>query len=522
MRRFAHLPFVLAQDGALAAALGGTRLDEVRARLEGAAAQAGVDAIFLMDRTGLTIAASNHASAATFEGNSYAFRPYFIDALRGQEGRFYGIGATTRIPGYFLAGPVTDAGGDGIAGVIAVKVGLGRLEGEWSRSGETVLLVNADGVVILASDPDWRYATLDPIPAARRAEIDAARQFAGLPLDPLPISAVAEDQVMLDEARYLSVEAPVGDAGWRLIYLAREAPLRGQAWGAVVIAAALALALGVLALARRSRRIGAALAVAQADRTALRAANRRLETEIEERRAAETRLARAQDELARTSRLAALGKLAASVTHELGQPITAMRTYLTVAEMGDARAALPRIGGILERMQSITDQLKFFSRPVPDGMARVDLRDAVRGALDLLAPTLAEARILPEVSMPEGAVPVRGNAMRLEQVLVNVIRNAADAVAGQYAPAISVTLDPGGTIRVADNGPGLGGQSVETLVEPFHTTRASGEGMGLGLAISAGILADHGGRLDARDGPEGGAVFTIALPLDVAAREAAE
>ncbi len=137
-----------------------------------------------MDGDGQTIAASNFDRPGSFLGQNYGFRPYFREAIAGGTGRFHAIGATTGLPGYFIADPVRGADGE-IAGAIAIKVDLSVLEESWRNSGEQVLLANADGVVLLASDPAWQYRALYPLSEAQRAEIEAARQFTGQPLDPL-------------------------------------------------------------------------------------------------------------------------------------------------------------------------------------------------------------------------------------------------------------------------------------------------------------------------------------------------
>lgn len=281
--------------------------------------------------------------------------------------------------------------------------------------------------------------------------------------------------------------------------------------------AAVALLLGVIWLARRSRQIGAELARSQADRAALRVANRRLETEIDDRRTAERRLERAQRDLARASKLAALGQLAASVTHELGQPITAMRTYLSAAEIsGDASPALPRIDALVTRMQRLTNELRFFSRPGPEAFEPVDLRQALDASLELLAGNLASSGARLMRKDPQGPVIVVGNRLRLEQVVVNILRNALDAMSDAERRELTLHLSAGNgqaVLSVRDTGHGLGDIALDRLQEPFYSTRASGEGMGLGLAISVEIIREHDGWLEAENAPPAGAVFSVHLPL---------
>jgi two-component system C4-dicarboxylate transport sensor histidine kinase DctB len=270
------------------------------------------------------------------------------------------------------------------------------------------------------------------------------------------------------------------------------------------------------------------LKASRADSAALREANARLEAEIEERRTAERRLARTQGELERASRLAVLGKLATSVTHELGQPIAAMRNYITAAEMADTPKkladSLPRFASLVTRMQHITEQLRFFARPGSDQFEPVDMLASVEAALDLLAPNLEQHKVQVNIKTPEATVPIRGNRLRLEQVLTNILRNAVDAMADSSKRHLTVIIEEVGdqaVLLVKDTGPGLGDSSLETLQEPFFTTKASGEGMGLGLAISMEIVVEHGGTMQAFTQETGGACLRITLPLEAQMKDVA-
>ena len=518
IERFSHLTYVLARDSHVIATAAGRATGTLDRRLAAFADKSGLDAIYLMRPDGETIAASNAGTPKSFVGQNYGFRPYFQTALEGGQGRFYGIGATTGLPGYFIADPVRGPGG-GLLGVIAIKLDLTELEGIWRAAGEQVLLANRDGVVLLSSDPGWRYRALTPLNEEQRMRIAQNRQFPGQALAPLDWQPAEDGRAVIGGAGRLHLSGALASHGWGLHYFADDSAAVTRSWLLAGIVTTLAGGWLLAAQVRRTRRIGAALRRSEAEEAQLREANERLAVEIEERRAAQRTLARTQDELERASRLAALGQLAASVTHELGQPIAAMRNHLAAAEIGGQGEGrlVPRIAGIVDRMEGITRQLKFFARNDREEFGPVDLREAVQAALALVEPNIATVGARVAVTSPDHPVTVRGNRLRIEQVLTNVLRNALDAVEDCDTRRIEVAIslcDGMGRVEVCDTGHGLGQASLDELQEPFVTTRESGRGMGLGLAISANIVRAHEGRISVREAEGSGAVFCIDIPQE--------
>ena len=525
IERFSHLPYVLARDPhVISTAVGGDR-DALNQRLNEFATRAGVDAIYLMSPEGETIAASNANTISSFVGQNYSFRPYFQDALTGAQGRFYGIGSTTGLPGYFIASPVYGTANE-IAGVIALKLDLTRLERDWSEAGEKVLLANQDTVVVLASNTDWRYRSLVPLSDAQRVRIAQAKQFGSKPLTSLDWDRSAQNLIRIDGQNLIHLETAELPHDWVLHYLADEDPIQAVSWLAAVSTLILAAGFVIAFQFRRTQSIGAALRQSEAEEADLRRANERLAVEIEEREAAQRRLQRAQGELQRASRLAALGELSASVTHELGQPIAAFRNHIAAAELSTQASdkVLPKLSGLVDRMEGITRQLRFFSRAGTPDLKRVNLDEAMSEAIALLAPNLtATGATLSRVS-PEKPVFVHGSQLRLEQVMTNLLRNAVDAVEDSPKRHLTITVGQTGAtawFELRDTGHGLGQASLEDLQEPFVTIRESGRGMGLGLAISASIVKEHGGTMQAHNSAEGGAVFRVELQADDTADDSA-
>ena len=212
--------------------------------------------------------------------------------------------------------------------------------------------------------------------------------------------------------------------------------------------------------------------------------------------------------------------MSAAVSHELNQPLAAMKTYLAGARLllrrnrpEEALSSFQRIDDLIERMGAITKQLKSYARKGGETFTPVNMGDALNSALSMMEPQLKRRQVRINRAIPIEPVMVMGDRLRIEQVLINLLRNALDATGGTAEPEIDIILAAGETaaLTVRDNGTGI--TDLEQLFEPFYTTQAAGEGVGLGLAISSGIVNDLGGRLTARNAEGGGAVFEVQLPI---------
>ncbi|MCO4847828.1 MAG: sensor histidine kinase [Yoonia sp.] len=516
LERFSHLTYVLARDPFVIQTAQGGNTEQLNSRLSDFAQAAGLDAIYLMRPDGVTVSASNAKTPTSFVGQDYGFRPYFQDAAKGRQGRFYGIGATTGLPGYFIADPVHDADA-GLLGVIAIKIDLTELSDSWQSAGEQVFLSNKNGVVLLASNPAWRYRTLTDLSSEQRSFITATRQFPDQKLASLNWQPRASGRATIDGADRLHVTAADLPHGWQLHYFASNAAAATRSWLVTIgIVFAAGIALSIVQI-QRARRMARALKRSEDEEIQLRQTNNRLAQEIQDRHTAERRLERTQAELDRASRLAALGQLSASVTHELGQPIAAMRNHIAAAEIGAAQSPsfMPKISGLVDRMEGITRQLKFFARSDSEPFETVDLMAAMQAALELVAPNIDAVGVKVIFAGLADPLIMRGNRLRLEQVLTNVLRNAIDAVEDTPMPEIGIRFGADQALvwaEIRDNGHGIGDATLAELQEPFVTTRESGRGMGLGLAISAGIVRDHGGEMTAQNGDPFGTVFRLTFP----------
>ena len=537
------LPIILAEDPDLRQALRSRdpqRLAALNRKLEGLAAGTRTAVLYALDTTGLTLAASNWQLPTSFVGTDYAFRPYFTEAMTEGAAEHFALGTVSNRPGLYLSRRVE--GPEGPLGVIVVKAEFAELEAAWARLPEPVLATDARGIVTVTSIPHWHFRATRPLDAAERQAIRDSLQFGDVPLRELrfqprpglPAPGGAQPVTLPQDGPggpFLAVEEPVPDTGWTLTLLAPLRPALEPARAATRMAALLLGVLGLFLVAlarRRARRQRESRARDAARRQALeaevglrtaelQAANAGLRAEVEERRRAEAALHRARDELGQANRLAVLGQITASVAHEINQPVAAIRTFADNAGLlvsrGDAAAAaraLSTIAGLTERIGAITAGLRGFARKSTGETRPEPIRAAIDGALLLLGHRLRQHGIAVDIAIP-GEPRVRGERVRLEQVLVNLVQNAIEALQDRPDGRIRIAASAaGGRVRVsvADNGPGLDPAVRAALFMPFTTTKPAG--LGLGLVISRQIAADLGGSLEAPESATG-AVFVLEL-----------
>ncbi|MFT4792137.1 MAG: two-component system C4-dicarboxylate transport sensor histidine kinase DctB [Paracoccaceae bacterium] len=553
LARFRQLPRVLADAAPLALTVAApdiARTADANALLERIADVTGALDIYVMNRDGTTVAASNWASEQTFIGRNFAFRPYFQRAMDGGLGAYFALGTTSMQRGWYFAGPLR-LNGDTV-GVVAVKVDMDAVEDAWREEGGLVYFADPDGVVFVANRRGMVLRSLDPLSPAAQARIESSRRYPDRTIAPLPrmTDAPAWDGggsgvLRLDSPGWEALGAPsprailsradqprLGLTGFALV---DARPTISRAQNAGLAAGAAMFAFGALALLMLQRRdalraqltikanANTALEVRVSERTQdLTALNVALEAEITERRTAEAALRRAQDDLVQAGKLSALGQMSAGISHELNQPLTAIRSFADNARVllargreTDASANLSRIADLTVRMDRIIRNLRAFARKEGEPAADVALDRVTSDALALLAPKIDETGATIAWDPPTTPVMVRGGAVRLQQVVMNLVGNALDAMADQprNARAVSLAIELGDPVRltVADSGPGLAEGTEGRLFDPFFTTKPVGQGTGLGLSISYGIVQSFGGRIRGENRANGGAIFTVEL-----------
>ena len=518
LQRTSVVPLLLSNDPDLISALKAGNFSGTSAKLIALQTELGVASIRLVDASGRVVGATNRNVLGTNHRNA----AYFVTAQRTKDTIFTPVKRDAG--GFDFLYSRAIIADSRVLGVIIVSVDLMKYERAWAGLQDAVMVTDSEGTVMLSTEPRWRglpmseaLALRDPPSAIARA-LRATAEWAQEP----PDAYVRGEAVMRTEAR-------VPFRGWKIATFTAYGSVREQVNGILaleIMGFAILMAFTFYLLSRRawSRSLSY-----QRESAELRLLNARLQRAIAEREKVKKDLEVAELTLAQSSKLAALGEMSAAVSHELNQPLAAMKTYLAGARLllqrkrvEEALSSFQRVDDLIERMGAITRQLKSYARKGGEAFEEVDLRACVSSALAMMEPQLKARVVKISRGLPRQPVMVMADRLRLEQVIINLLRNALDATKDIKDPHVEILLSAGetATLTVRDNGHGIA--DLENLFEPFYTTKKPGEGVGLGLAISSGIVTDLGGRLTARNGDGGGAVFEMQLPILGNRQEAAE
>lgn len=528
--RFENVPRALQDHPVLLDAL--THADDLEAinkanlLLEQLATATGIEALYMMNEQGVVLATSNWHQPHSFTGQDYLFRPYVYDAMKGSFGEYYGVGATTGIPGYFFGLPVGDT--QPPQGVLAAKITLLDLEQSWTLSKNLVMAVDSDQVITLSSNPNLKFKTLAPLTDEALTRITQTRQYYPLPLTPLALSHQHQQQFVWQGTQYQVSEVLLPKNEWRLQLWSPSRPLIQHANLVTSLTAFSIIAMALLLLYWRQRRryILAQLRAKEelehkvtARTSALALSNQQLEHQITERFQVEAKLRSMQHELIHTHRLAALGQMAASVAHEVNQPLTALKNQsintkllLNQGQHTQVVDSLDVIGRLVDRIARLTSQLKNFAatRRKTRGQCRLD--EALENVLSWLGPRLTEQNIsLDSSKVSDLLLPIELHA--LEQILANILENSADALESQPQPLITLSGQPN-ELSIYDNGPGIAPELLDKVTEPFFSTKQYGKGLGLGLAIVRDLIEASDGHLTVYSPPTGGTHFILSWKAD--------
>ncbi len=555
--KYESLPGVLEQNEDVVALLdhpdSASMRDKVNRNLLNLNVRVGTLGIVLVDARGVAIASSNWYRPTSVVSEDLSSSAFFTDAVRSGQSRSFVVGASRGAPECFLARAVMRR--DQVIGVVAIRISLESIESTWieyaaSSQSEKVLVIDEHGIVIMSSNPAWRYKALLPLTPEKREALTKSNRYPAGSLEPLRLSVVRNTDFGTQLVRVADSAAPSGTTeffaekqdmerpGWHLMTLFQVAPIleeaRHAAFGGVSLGALVALIALYLLQRRRAnlQRLHARAELQRAydlleqrveERTReLRGANHALVSEVAERRRTEESLRTAQDELVEASRLALLGKMSAAITHEINQPLTALRAMsdngmrlLAAGRLPDVEDKFRSIAQVTERIGRITTQLKSFARKPPSHPGAVRLGAAVANAMELLRPRIQAEGVELEIDVP-GCARIACEGHRLEQVLLNLFGNALDAMKDAPVRRLVVkAVVEGGRVllRIEDTGAGLPDSVMARLFEPFFTTKPPGEGLGLGLVLSSGIVREFGGTLRAFN-LERGAAFEFDMKLE--------
>ncbi len=675
LKRFEVLPRLLASGDAVREFLSHRgdpeRVDLMNRYLEEANRVSGAADTYLMDAEGLTLASSNWQSGTSFVGINFSYRPYFKGALHSGKGQYFALGTTSARRGFYFAAPVKTDGK--VLGVIAVKVDIPSIEASWVPGFGEILVTDEDGVIFMATRPEWRYKSLYPLTTDALSRIRKSLRYPGVEHESLPIHQHLEEaegvhlvemempppqRSFLQYATYVTVDEPMPEAGWQVHLMLPVVNVEIRVARILVLAAVFLAMVLLLVLFLRQRwnrkqerlrfedasrraleasesRVRAIIqnthaglitldedariesinptaramfsldnedswigrpvsalfsgdpgllprleqsglvevtgvradgrlfpvemAVRRApsgegrcllvtlhditerkkqeselrearsrlehrvaERTAdLTASNIRLQAEIEERAKAEQALREAQDQLIQAAKLASLGQMSASISHELNQPLAAIRTYADNAgeligreRPADARWNLTQIGVLTERVARISSQLKAFARKASGAPESVSLAEAVKATVDIASATAKKAGVALMVGDISPGLNVWADRVQLEQVMLNLVTNGIQAASGSRGREVRVIAEPRRNqveIRVQDSGPGIDGNHLTEIFEPFFTTKETG--LGLGLSICAHLVESMNGQLSVINSDNSGAVFTLVVPV---------
>ncbi|WP_258546924.1 sensor histidine kinase [Psychromonas sp. B3M02] len=489
---------------------------------------------YLLDKHGTTIAASNWQKETTFIGNNFDFRPYFQDAIQGQRAQYFALGSRSGKRGYYFSYPIKNE--QQVIGVIVVKMDLSLIEKDWIGKEQDFLVTDNDGIVFISSRADWLFHSLKPLSKQQVRAINNEKRYLQRPIPSLPpiYGALDKQASLLTLANkrpfsnyYLSLFTVSEDKQWTVRVFAPIVPIIIELLILTLIITLLYLLIYLSLimvkqqLHRHQEQVRLEAKAKQTLEMTVLERTSALQAEIEERHKAETALRSTQKELIQSAKLAVLGQLSTSISHELNNPLSAIRSYADNAivyldrdKLDNVHENLTRITSLTERMAKISAQLKSFARKSDGELQVVALQPVILAAQELLKAQFKSQQVELTLDMPTTFIEVKADAIQLEQIIINLLSNALQSMQGSQQKQIKVRLsynENEAIIKVLDKGTGIDKNHLAQLFEPFFTTKKTG--LGLGLSISQQIINNMQGKLTAQNRQEQGAEFTISLPI---------
>ena len=469
-----------------------------------------IESITLMDRTGQIVAVAGKENLNVNSSNKIIFNTAIstndtvMNIIEKDENEF----------GFFYSRKIEND--QRVLGVLSIEVDLKKFENSWKSAGERIFISNGEGKIVLATEPTWKGLSEDLAWKNQNSKNILKR---GYSVAKGWVDSNESDQYFNDSS-FVRFNKNIPILNWKISSFENYSGVRERVNTILALEILIFLLLLVLSLYSLNRKKILRLNLFEEETIKLRELNKKLETEMEQRKRVEKNLLAVEQTLEQHSKLAALGEMSAAISHELNQPLAAMKTYLAGASLllkrnrpQETVAALMRIDGLIHRMGEITKQLKSFARKNTESFVPLNFNDAILEAMSIMEPQLKQSGIKIDTNIPSEPVLIVGDQQRLEQVIINLIRNAIDALDDTELPSITISLYKNNSVRfsIRDNGKGI--NDLEKLFEPFQTSKDPGKGLGLGLAISSNIISELGGSLSGENLTPTGAEFTIKLPL---------
>ena len=501
LQRFRQVAVLMADHPQLVAlTMGQGDLAQASALLLATADKTGAEEILLASADGKALASSGPGTITELSG-----QPHYERAMRGALGTSHARMAGSHQRAFFFAAPIFLQGGQ-VLGAVIVAVDMEAVEeSDWRGDPHAVFFTDAEGIIFVANRSELVLRSRNPAGgfAPDRVHLFGEHE----------IWSIRSGPYIPRRALHLTKPLPIiGMTGEVLVSTAPAERLAGLQ-GATVAALLLGFGAVLFWVTERRRALAMRLEIEAS-------AKAELETRVEERT---HELKQAQAELVQAGKLSALGQMSAGISHELNQPLMAIRsfaenaeTYLERGKPDVAGKNLSRISELARRMGRIISNFRAFAKQESEPMTDVDIVAVVETVLEMSEARFAQDGVNVDWAPPPAPVYVRGGEVRLQQVLVNLISNAIDAMEGLADRRIEIAIEQGdhkARIRVRDTGPGIA--APEKIFEPYYTTKAVGktDGMGLGLSISYGLVQSFGGDIRGRNHSQGGAVFTVELAL---------
>ncbi len=537
--KYAHIPNLLAKDDPLFEALlnpsNSAQLEITNRYLESVNTVIEAADTYLIDQWGTTIAASNWRKKRSFIGRNFAFRPYFKQAISGESSQYYALGSTSGQRGYYYSYPIIYAGG--VLGIVVVKMDLSKIEDNWQQPDSVFVASDPHNIVFMSSRQDWLFKSLQPLSDADKKQVWTSRQYLDTPIPTLGFvgnlnapNSELKQGYPYNKGTLVVSSLPLPELKLTIRVLSQKQSIVWVTMGYIVVltlAFTVLFLIGQLIYHRQQRHLQLERIQQEANQKLefqVMARTAELQAEIAQRTETEQTLRLTQDELIQAAKLAVLGQMSASISHELNNPLAAIRSFaengklfLQKEKYDRVEDNLTRISALTDRMANISQQLRSFAKKASGNeLTQTRLLPVIASSKELMKPAFKSARVLLATELPTDNIEVQINTIQLEQVLVNLLTNAIEAVKEQQDKQVWLLVETDTDenkvmIHVDDNGPGLGSHTLSELCEPFLTTKKNG--LGLGLSISQQILAGMNGSLSAHNRAQGGARFSLCLPI---------